>query len=58
MARSKKKEQAYRSMKEFEEKFFPENFKKQSLEVKTDARTLGINLAKESINAIRNQLSR
>ena len=56
MGRSNKKEHVYTSMKEFEEKFFPKSFKKRSLEALTDARTLGINLARESLEKIRNQL--
>ncbi len=58
MERSKKKKQVYKSMREFEEKFFPESFRKQSAEVSTDARTLGITLAKESLDIIRRRLSK
>lgn len=58
MKGSKKKEQVYKSMKEFEKKFFPKSFRKQSLEQLTDARILGITLARESLNTIRNQLSK
>lgn len=58
MKNNKKKEQAYKSMREFDEKFFPESLRKQLLERTTDARTLGINLAKESLEIIRSRLSK
>ncbi len=58
MKKSKKREQAYKSMREFDEKFFPESLRKQLLERTTDARTLGINLAKESLEIIRSRLSK
>jgi len=58
MKKSNKKEQEYKSMREFDEKFFPESLRKQLLERTTDARTLGINLAKESLEMIRSQLSK
>jgi len=57
MERSKKKKQVYKSMREFEEKFFPKSFRKQSTEVPADARALGISLAKESLDTILRQLS-
>lgn len=47
------KEQVYKSIVEFEKKFFPKSFKKKS-----EARALGTNLAKESLNAIRLRLSK
>lgn len=58
MKSSKKKEKAYKSMREFEEKFFPESFRKKSVEMPTDAHTLGINLAKESLDMIKSRLSK
>ena len=58
--RSKKKKetrkQVYKSMREFKEKFFPESFREQSAEVPTDARDLGIGLARESLDMIRRRL--
>ena len=57
MERSKKKKQVYKSMREFEEKFFPKSFRKQPTEVPADARALGISLAKESLDTILRQLS-
>jgi len=56
--RRKKKKQVYKSMREFKEKFFPKSSKKQSAEVSTDARALGISLAKESLDMIRHSLSK
>ena len=44
--------------REFEEKFFPKSFRKQSITVPTDARALGISLARESLDTIRRQLSK
>jgi len=35
-----------------------QSFIKQSVEAPTDARTIGINLAKESLDIIRSQLSK
>jgi len=58
MIKNKKKEQVYKSMREFEEKYFPKSFIKQSVEAPTDARTIGINLAKESLDMIRNRVSK
>lgn len=56
--RIKEKEQSYKSMKEFEEEFFPESFQKKALETRTDPQTLGVNLAKESLENIKNKLSK
>jgi len=58
MTKSKKKEQVYKSMREFEEKFFPKSFREQSTELPTDARSLGISLARESLDTIRQRLSK
>ena len=58
MKRSKKKKQVCESMREFEEKYFPESFRKQSTEVSTNARALGISLARESLDTIRHRLSK
>jgi len=54
----KKKKQVYKSMREFKEEFFPKSSKKQSAKVSTDARALGISLAKESLDIIRHSLSK
>lgn len=58
MIKNKKKEQVYKSMREFEKKFFPKSFIKQSVKAPTDARTIGINLAKESLDMIRGRVSK
>ncbi|MFA4909882.1 MAG: hypothetical protein WC649_02375 [Desulfobacteria bacterium] len=49
MKKDKSKTQEYRSMKEYEKRYYPDSFKKQSLEV-SDPNTLGIVLARESLN--------
>ncbi|MCK4295765.1 MAG: hypothetical protein KAW56_17755 [Candidatus Marinimicrobia bacterium] len=58
MEGSKKKKQVYKSMKEFEEKFFPKSFRKKSTEFPSDARALGIRSARESLSTVRRQLSK
>ena len=58
MERSKKRKQVCESMREFEEKYFPKSFREQSTKVPTDARALGISLARESLDMIRHQLSK
>lgn len=59
---SKKKKQVYKSMTELEKKFLPNYYKNQSekITVRTldDARTLGIRLAKESLEAVRGHLAK
>lgn len=57
MKKNKDKKKAYRSMIEFEKKFFPKSFEKRLKEASTDSHTIGINLAKESLDKIREQLS-
>lgn len=56
--KKKKKKQVYKSMREFNEEFFPKSFRKQSTEVPTDAHALGISLARESLDTIRRRLSK
>ncbi|MEK6921448.1 MAG: hypothetical protein AABX82_06185 [Nanoarchaeota archaeon] len=58
MNRNEKKKQIYRSMAEFEKENFPKSFKKRMAERLTDAKALGISLAKESLNEIRSQLAK
>lgn len=58
MERSKQKEQVYKLMREFEKKFFPKSFRKQSTEVPADARALGISSARESLDIVRHRLSK
>lgn len=43
-------------MMEFEKKYFPKSSKKRMTEKPTDARALGISLAKESLDRIKRQL--
>ena len=57
MNRSKRKKQAFRSMTEFEKKYFPKSFEKRMAQKPTDARALGISLAKESLDKIGRQLA-
>lgn len=56
MDRKKKKDETYHSMTEFERKYLPRSLKKQQSQRPSDAETLGIALAKESINKIRELL--
>jgi len=56
MERSKKKKQVYKSMREFEKKFFPKSFRKKSTEFPSDARALGISSARESLSTVRRRL--
>ncbi|MEA2074127.1 MAG: hypothetical protein U9O85_00050 [Euryarchaeota archaeon] len=57
MNRSKKKKQIFRTMMEFERKYFPKSFEKRMAEKPTDAHALGISLAKESLDTIMRQLA-
>jgi hypothetical protein len=57
MNRSRRGKRAFRSMTDFEKKYFPKSFKKRMAEKPTDARALGISLAKESLDSIRRQLA-
>ena len=56
--RSKKKKQVFRSMTEFEREFLPKAFEKRMSEMPTDAHALGISLAKESLEKIRERLGK
>jgi hypothetical protein len=56
-ARGKKQGQVYRSMEEFEKKFFPNSFKKRALE-SMDPHALAVSLAEESLEKIRSQLTK
>ena len=57
MAISKKKKELFRSMLEFEKRYFPKSVKKRMTERPTDERRLGIILADESLTRIEKQLS-
>ena len=56
MDQKKAKGQTYRSMVEFEKRFFPKSFEKRMAERPKDANALGISLAKESLDKIKVQL--
>jgi len=58
MNRNREKKEVIRSMVEFERAYFPKAFKRRMAEKPTDARALGISLAKESLNKIRRELNR
>ncbi|PKP57572.1 MAG: hypothetical protein CVT88_08720 [Candidatus Altiarchaeales archaeon HGW-Altiarchaeales-1] len=57
MKKNKNKKETYVSMIEFEKKFFPKSFEKRMKERITDARAIGINSAKESLDKIREHLA-
>ncbi|MDQ1254752.1 MAG: hypothetical protein QG646_4022 [Euryarchaeota archaeon] len=57
MKRLRTKVQEYHSMKEYEEKFYPESYKKQSLE-DSDPNMLGTILARESLNKFKNLMQK
>ena len=57
MKKGSKKVKVYKSMREFEKKYFPESLKKKIAEKPIDARTLGINLARESLATIQRELA-
>ena len=58
MSINKKRKKTYRSMMEFEREFLPKSFEERMAEKPTDARALGISLAKESLDKIRSQLAK
>lgn len=53
----KKKKELFRSMLEFEKKYFPKSVEKRMTEKPADERGLGIILANESLTKIERQLS-
>jgi len=55
MRKSKQKEQVYKSMKEFEKRFFPISFKKRLVR-SMDLETLAANLSIESLKDVGRQL--
>ena len=58
MNRVKKTKRMFRSMLEIEKEFFPKSFKNRMLEKPTDAHALGIYLARESLDKIRQQIGK
>ncbi len=57
MKKNNEKEREYRSMREFEERFFPKSLEDRLLETETDPAKLGIALARESLRRIESQLT-
>ncbi len=57
MNKNKKKNRIYRSMKEFEKEFLPKSFEKIMVEKPKDAQALGVSLARESLDKIRERLA-
>jgi len=58
MKKNNNKKQVFYSMKEFEEKYFPEFIKKRFSDTISDSHSLGIKLANESLTTIRQQPSK
>lgn len=57
MAMGKNGKRVFRSIVEFEKKYFPKSFEKRMAEKPTDAHALGISFAKESLDKIRRLLA-
>ena len=57
MKKSKTRMQEYHSMEEYEKKYYPESFKKQSIEI-NDPNTLGQVLARESLNKFKHPIQK
>ncbi|PIQ95128.1 MAG: hypothetical protein CO148_03585 [Nitrospirae bacterium CG_4_9_14_3_um_filter_41_27] len=57
MKKPKTRVQECRSMKEYEKKYYPESFKKQSVEI-SDPNTLGTVLARESLNKFKHLIQK
>lgn len=57
MKKTKTKVQEYHSVKEYEKKYYPESFKKQSIEI-SDPNTLGTVLARESLNKFKHLIQK
>ena len=53
----KKKNEKFRSVEEFEAKYFPRSFEERSRKETTDPQSIGINLAKESLDKIKGKLA-
>ncbi len=56
MKKNKNKKQIFHSITDFEKHYFPKSFEENITKRQTDARSLGINLAKESLENMRKQL--
>lgn len=57
MKKNDEKEREYRSMREFEERFFPKSLEGRIFETETDPAKRGIALARESLRRIESQLT-
>lgn len=57
MKKSKTRTQEFHSLKEYEKKYYPESFKKQSIEIR-DPNTLGTVLARESLNKFKHLIQK
>jgi len=57
MKKTKAKVHECHSMKEYEKKYYPESYKKQSTEV-SDPSTLGFVLARESLNKFKHLIQK
>ena len=55
--KNNEKEYEYRSMREFEERFFPKSLEGHLFETETDPAKLGIGLARESRIKIKSRLT-
>lgn len=53
-----KKEKSFKTIKEFEKKYFPKLSKEQDMASHDNARDIGISLAKEVLAVIKRQLSK
>ena len=57
MKKSKTRTQEFHSVKEYEKKYYPESFKKQSIEI-SDPNTLGTVLARKSLNKFKHLIQK
>ena len=58
MEADKRAAKEYRSMAEFKRRFFPKESERKSLDGTADARTIGVNLARQSLERIRQGLKK
>lgn len=57
MGKIRKPKKIFYSLKEFEKTYFPKSFEIETLEKPTTAREIGICLAKESLDRIKEQMT-
>ncbi|HYA92880.1 MAG TPA: hypothetical protein VEK32_15445 [Thermodesulfobacteriota bacterium] len=57
MGKIRKPKKIFYSLKEFEKAYFPKSFEMEVLEKPTPAREMGIRLAKESLDKIKEQIT-